>query len=174
MDRTVTLSQAARWRPCGRRPTAEPLDGHAVAMHLTVRVDARRRWALRQEVGRLRARESRRVFDPSVHVGILGGERTGFVLRAKDRPVLDAALRTEVACRLLADAPPHWHTTWLVRAGSPEEHDLDLQWLSAARMGFGMYDRLLEGCFVVTRSGWRDVVTGERREWTRLRLQPGS
>jgi hypothetical protein len=139
-------------------------------VRVTVRADVRRRWALREEVGRLRGRESRRVFDPSVHVGILGGDRTGFVLRAKDRPALDAALRIDVACRLLADSPSPWTTTWLVRAGTPEEHDLDLQWLSAARMGFGIHDRVLDGCFVVTRTGWRDVVTGEAREWTRLRL----
>jgi hypothetical protein len=140
-------------------------------MYVSVRVDARRRWALREEVGRLRARESRRVFDPSVHVGILGGGRAGFVLRAKDSPALDTALRIEVACRLLVDSPPQWRTAWLVRGGTPESHDLDLQWLSAARMGFGIHDRVLDGCFVVTRTGWRDVVTGERREWTRLRLQ---
>jgi hypothetical protein len=139
-------------------------------MYVSVRVDARRRWALREEVGHLRARESRRVFDPSVHVGILGGDRTGFVLRAKDGPALDAALRIEVACRLLANSPPQWHTAWLVRTGTPEGHDLDQQWLSAARMGFGIHGRVLDGCFVVTRTGWRDVVTGEAREWTRLRL----
>src|SRR3954453_11259094 len=84
VGRTATLSQAEELRPCGRWPTAGPPDGHAGAMYVSVRVDARRRWALREEVGRLRARESRRVFDPSVHVGILGGGRAGFVLRAKD------------------------------------------------------------------------------------------
>jgi hypothetical protein len=139
-------------------------------MYVTVRVDARRRWALREEVSRLRARESRRVFDPSVHVGVLGGERTGFVLRTKDRPALDVSLRVEVACRLLEESPPDWRTAWLVRAGTPDAHDLDLEWLSAAWLAFGIHDRVLDGCFVVTRTGWRDAVTDERREWARLRV----
>jgi hypothetical protein len=136
----------------------------------TVPPDARRRELLRLEVGRLRARESRRVFDPSVHVGILGGARTGFVLRAKDRPALDASLRIEVACRLLSDSPPAWRTAWLVRAGGPDPQDLDLEWLAAAGTGFAIHDRTLDGCYVITRTGWRDTVTDEARVWTRLRL----
>jgi hypothetical protein len=125
---------------------------------------------LRQEVGRLRARQSRRAFDPSVHVGLLCGARTGFVLRARDRPVLDAALLRDVASRLVDESPGSWRETWLVRPGTIEPHDLDLQWLAAARSGFGSRDRPLHGCYVITRSGWRDVVTDEGRAWVRLRL----
>ncbi len=126
--------------------------------------------ALRQEVGRLRGRESRRVFDVSVHVGELAGERDSFVVRAQDLPAVDVGLRTDVVARLLEGAPPGWDTVWVVRPGVPEPHDLDLQWLAASRTAFGMHARVLAGCYAVTRSGWLDVMTGESRVWKRLRL----
>ena len=132
--------------------------------------DEGRRALLREEVGRFRRRESRRVFDASVHVGTLGGARTGFVARAQDVPALDAALKVDVVCALLGDSPAAWRTAWLVRPGTPEPHDLDLQWLAAASSAFGMHDRTLDGFFVLTRAGWRDVLTDEARVWKRLRL----
>jgi hypothetical protein len=128
------------------------------------------RMLLREEVGRFRARESRRVFDLSVHVGLLGGAGDSFVVRAQDLPAVDAALRTDVVAALLDGAPRAWRMAWLVRPGTPEPHDLDLQWLAAATAGFGMHDRTLDGFFVLTRSGWRDVLTDEVRVWKRLRL----
>lgn len=125
---------------------------------------------LRREVGLLRRRESRRVFDTCVNVGIVGGPRACFVIPARDLPAVDVALRTDVVSALLEETPAEWRTTWLARAGTPEQHDLDLQWLAAARTAFGMVDRPLEACYAVTRTGWRDVLTGERRVWVRLRL----
>jgi len=125
---------------------------------------------LRREVGRFRARESRRVFDTSVHVGVLDGARDSFTVRAADLPVVDAALRTDVVSALLDDSPDDWRTAWLVRPGVPEVHDLDLAWLGAAGTAFGMHGRPLEAFYTVTRTGWLDVLTGERRVWKRLRL----
>lgn len=132
--------------------------------------DIGRRLLLRQEVGRFRARESRRTFDPSVHVGELAGERTGFVLRARDQPTTDAALRIDIVSRLLEQSPPAWRTAWLARPGTPDPHDQDLHWLAAVRTAFGVHDRPLDGCYVITRSGWRDVRTDDRQVWARLRL----
>ena len=129
-----------------------------------------RRALLRTEVGRFRGRESRRVFDVSVHVGVLGGDRDSFVVRAQDLPAVDAALRADVVSALLEDAPPDWCTAWLLRPGTPEPHDLDLQWLAAAGTAFGMHGRALDRFFALTRTGWRDVRTDESRVWKRLRL----
>lgn len=129
-----------------------------------------RRALLREEVGRFRARESRRVFDVSVHVGELAGARDSFVVRAQDLPAVDAALRIDVLSALLEDSPDGWRTAWLARPGTPEVHDLDLQWLAAAGTAFGMHARVLDGFYVVTRAGWRDVLTDETRVWKRLRL----
>lgn len=152
---------------------ATTTDGHAGAVPPvppTPSTDATRRLLLRQEVGRFRARESRRVFDTSVHVGVLGADRTGFVARAADLPALDAALRLDVVCTLVEHSPATWRSAWVVRAGTPEPHDLDLQWLAAVRMAFSIHDRPLDGCYVLTRTGWRDAVTEESRVWARLRL----
>ena len=140
------------------------------AMHPTRSPGADRRMLLRVEVGRFRARESRRVFDVSVHVGVLGGPRDSFVVRAQDLPAVDGALRTDVVAGLVDGSPAGWGTAWLVRPGTPEPHDLDLQWLAAAWAAFGMHDRTLDGFFALTRSGWRDVLTDEARVWKRLRL----
>ena len=129
-----------------------------------------RRLLLRQEVGRLRLRERRRLFDASVHVGVLCGPRTGFVIRAQDLPAVDAALRTDIVSALVEGTPPAWRTAWLQRPGTPEPHDLDGQWLAAVLSAFDSHDRALDGCYALTRSGWRDLRTGESRVWARLRL----
>jgi len=132
--------------------------------------EAERRLLLREEVGRFRLRESRRVFDTSVNVGVLAGPRTAFVVRAADLPAFDAALRLDVVTTLVEQSPDDWRTAWVVRAGTTELHDLDLQWLAAVRLGFAIHGRPLAGCYVVTRAGWRDAQTEEQRVWARLRL----
>jgi hypothetical protein len=129
------------------------------------------RVGLRLEVGRLRARETRRIFDTIAFVGDPGGAHDSFVVRAQDLPVMDAAMRTDVLAALLDQGPPEWRRAWIVRAGTPEQHDLDLAWLSAARTAFAILDRPLDTFHAVTRSGWRDVRTGETRTWVRLRLR---
>jgi hypothetical protein len=121
-------------------------------------------------VGRLRQRESRRVFDTSVHVGRLGGPRDSFVVRAQDAPVVDRGLRVEVVCALLDELEGDEAAAWLVRPGVPEPHDADLEWLAAAAFGFAVRDARLTGFYAITRSGWLDVRTGESRVWKRLRL----
>ena len=128
------------------------------------------RLALRREVGLLRQRESRRRFEPSLSVGVPGGGHDGVVVRAGDLPVIDAALRVEVVAALLEGAAPEWRTAWLTRAGDVEPRDAELDWLRAAATAFAMHGRALDGFFVVTRTGWRDVRTGEQRVWKRLRL----
>jgi hypothetical protein len=110
---------------------------------------------LRQEVGRLRARESRRRFDAAVHVGRLGATCGSCPVPTGD-PVLDAGTRTEVVLRLL-------------EAGDPTTGS-DLAWLSASCRAFATVGCSLEGFWTVTRTGWLDVRTGERRTWKRLRL----
>ncbi len=127
-----------------------------------------RRALLREEVGRFRARESRRVFDLAVHVGRLGAARDTFVVPARDLPVMDVGLRIDVASSLVDGASDG--EAWLTRPGTPELHDLDLQWLAAMTEAFAMHGRTFEGFWVVTRFGWRDAMTEETRVWKRLRL----
>jgi len=123
---------------------------------------------LRREVGMLRRRESRRVFDTAVYSGSLGGERTSLVVRAQDLPMLDVALRTDLVGRLLTDCDGT--TVWLTRAGVPEVYDSDLAWLGAAGAACMEHGLPLAGFYVVTRTGWLDPRTGRSRTWKRLRL----
>ena len=124
---------------------------------------------LRREVGLLRRRETRRVFDTVVYVGSLGGERDSFVARARDVPCLDDAVRADVMSALVERTAESLRTVWLTRAGHPDPYEQDVAWFAAARTAFAMHGRPLDGCFVVTRYGWRDVVTDESRAWKRLR-----
>ena len=125
---------------------------------------------LRTEVGLLRQRETRRVFDTSVHVGTLGGARDSWVARRGDVLVVELALRTDVVSAMLERTPGLGDTVWLTRAGTPEPYDEDLAWLAAATTAFAQHGRGVGDCFAVTRYGWRDVRTGESRTWRRLRL----
>lgn len=125
---------------------------------------------LRREVGLLRQRETRRVFDLAVYVGTLGGPRDSFVVRARDLPSMDAGLRADVVSELVAQTDDGQRTAWVVRAGHPEQHDADLQWFAAARAAFAMHGRPLEAFYAITRYGWRDVSSGRMRTWKRLRL----
>lgn len=118
----------------------------------------------------LRVRESRRVFDTVVYVGTLGAQRDSFVVRARDVPAIDAAVRIEVVSALLDRTTPALRTLWLTRSGHPEPYDQDLGWLAAAATAFAMHGRTLEACYAITKFGWRDVRTGESRAWKRLRL----
>ena len=125
---------------------------------------------LRREVGQLRQRETRRVFDLAVYVGTLGGPRDSFVVRARDLPAMDPGLRADVVCELLEGSTEDQHTAWIVRPGHPEPHDADLHWLAAARAAFAMHGRPLDAFYALTRYGWRDVCSGRSRTWKRLRL----
>jgi hypothetical protein len=128
------------------------------------------RLLLRREVGHLRERENRRVFDPAVYVGTLGGARHSFVVRRRDLPGLDPGLRVDVVSELLEQSDPDLREAWLVRPGTPELHDDDLAWLAAAGAAFAMHGRTLDDFYAITRYGWRRVRTGETRTWKRLRL----
>jgi len=125
---------------------------------------------LRREVGLLRARESRRIFETTVAVGRLGDDRRGFVVRAPDLPAIDAALRADVVSSLLEQAGTGPVAAWVSRSGSPVLHDMDLQWLAASIAAFGAHGRGLDGFYAITRTGWLDVRTHESRVWRRLRL----
>lgn len=119
----------------------------------------------------LRARESRRVFDTMVQLGHLAGPRESLVVAARDLPVLDLALRTDLVGRLLdSDGGTGTADVWLSRAGPTELHDHDLAWLAAASAACVEAGRALGGFYVITRTGWLDPRSGRSRTWKRLRL----
>lgn len=131
--------------------------------------------AFRLEVGRFRAIERRRRFPLVLHVGAPDGRRRWAEVPWPVRPEYDAGLRFDLADALvddlLADWPeeaPFWG--WLTRPGVPEVHDCDLGWLAATTRATAARERDLAGFRVVTRTGWLDLLTDERRSWKRLRL----
>jgi len=133
--------------------------------------DAQRQ-LLRHEVGMLRARESRRVFDSVIKVGHLGGQHESFIARARDRPALDVALCTDVVSALVTEIDPRLGTltVWLTRAGGPEPHETDWRWMAAAAVACGQHGREIDGFYAVTRTGWIDLRNGQSQIWKRLRL----
>ncbi|HEX6247831.1 MAG TPA: hypothetical protein VFZ64_08185 [Nocardioidaceae bacterium] len=127
---------------------------------------------LRLEVGRLRAREAGRRFETTVHVGRLDGPSWFCGVPAAD-PLVDAGTRAEVVTRLVErgglDGSPA--CAWLHRTGEPLLEDEDLAWLAATTHVFDALGCRLDGFWSVTRTGWLDVRTQERRTWKRLRLR---
>jgi len=132
--------------------------------------------AFRVEVAELRRAERARAFPLRVHVGCPGGARRQLEVPWPVPPDYDAGLRFDVldalVDALLADRGadgPTWG--WLTRPGQPVVHDHDLGWFAAAHRALGARDLAPAGFRVVTRTGWLDVGTGERRTWKRLRLR---
>lgn len=114
--------------------------------------------------------EQRRVFAPTVHVGVpgaatatlpLGDQRLDHALRVD---ALEAMVRRLRAGR----SSPVPALVWLTRSGSLEVRDVDLAWLSAARTAAAELGQPLP-MVVVNRRSWREPGTGVQREWTRLR-----
>jgi hypothetical protein len=132
--------------------------------------------AWRTEVGRFRGSQSRRRFPLTVHVGVPLGPRVAAEVPWPMPPGYDDGLRFDLVDALLdawsgsqSPRPPEGYL-WLTRPGVPEPHDVDLLWHAAATRAFAAHDVALVGVLALTRTGWVDVRSGERRGWRRLRL----
>ena len=107
-----------------------------------------------------------------MHVGVPLGDRLTVEVPWPTPPGYDAGLRFDLVAALVEG----WSLAeedafgWLTRPGVPEPHDVDLQWLAAATRAFGAHGVGLLGFRALTRTGWLDVRSGERRVWKRLRL----
>jgi hypothetical protein len=85
---------------------------------------------------------------------------------------LDLALRCDALAAVLHQAArtgaDEDALVWLTRAGDLAVQDVDLDWLRAVTTVNAETGRRL-AFVVVTRQGWHDPRTGERRTWRRLR-----
>ena len=116
--------------------------------------------SLEHEVDLLARRETRPRFDALLHLGRLDDPdraQPGFVVRRQDLPLLDHGLRAEVVGALLLDVGATSASVWLVRPGAASPHDEDFAWFAATRLAFASAGAVLEGFYVVTPEGWRDV-----------------
>jgi hypothetical protein len=109
---------------------------------------------------------TRRDLQTTCHIGHPGGDRTRFAhldideasLRADlVERAIDGLLTTERAC------------AWLTRSGELGLVDADAEWFAAARAAFARHGLSLPAFLVLNRRGWVDLVSGERREWYRIR-----
>lgn len=153
---------------------AESLPGTMCAMSTTAPstgADA----AFRVEVATFRGPDRLRSFPLGVHAGVPDGPRRRLEVPWPVPRSYDAGLRLDLAEALVDALLPRWPSDvacwgWVTRPGRPELHDCDLGWLAALRHAVGVHDLELAGFRAVTRTGWLDVLTGERRTWKRLRI----
>jgi hypothetical protein len=117
-------------------------------------------------VGSLRPRQGFRL---GVHVGRPDGDRVSLDVPWASAGAQDAGLRFDLADSLLGRRTADDPFVWLTRPGTPVPHDLDHGWHAAFTRVAGAHEISLAGFRVVTRTGWYDVATGERRVWKRLR-----
>ncbi len=125
--------------------------------------------ALAEEVTRelrafVAAAGTTRALPTTVHVGHPGGEHVALA------DVAGAGLRADLVTRaldglLVLDGA----CAWLTRGGRPGIGDVDAEWWAAARHGFARHGLVLPAFVVLTRTTWQDLVTGERRSWSRVR-----
>ncbi|MEO7350978.1 MAG: hypothetical protein ABIR34_00015 [Marmoricola sp.] len=112
---------------------------------------------------------TRRSLPITCHVGHPGGQRSHLAhdittessLRADlVERVIDGLLVTDDAC------------AWVTRGGELHLGDADAEWFAAARTAFARHGLPLLAFFVLNRTGWVDLVTGEHRHWYRVRNRP--
>ncbi len=112
---------------------------------------------------------TRRALPTTCHVGILGAER----VELRDGDAHDIALRTDLVERALDGLDSVLGSGgWLTRGGDLTRCDADAGWFAAARTGFDRHGLRLPWFFVVNRTGWVDLVSGETRTWSRVRARP--
>jgi hypothetical protein len=109
---------------------------------------------------------TRRDLQTTCHVGHPGGDRTRFAHRDID----DAALRADLVERAIDGLlTTDGVCAWVTRSGELGLVDADAEWFAAAQAAFARHGLPLSAFFVLNRRGWVDLVTGEQREWSRIR-----
>ena len=112
---------------------------------------------------------TRRALATTCHVGHPGGEHA----RWPHDVTVDHSVRTDLVERaidglLVVDRA----CAWVTRGGELDVTDADAEWFAAARTAFSHHGLRLPAFFVLNRSGWVDLVSDERRAWSRVRRSP--
>jgi hypothetical protein len=109
---------------------------------------------------------TRRDLHTTCQVGHPGGHHTAFDHLEIDEASLRADLVERAIDGLLMTTGA---CAWLTRSGELGLVDADAEWFAAARAAFARHGLPLPAFFVLNRRGWIDLVSGERREWYRIR-----
>jgi hypothetical protein len=109
---------------------------------------------------------TRRTLATTCHVGHPGGEQA----HLEHDLTRDPAIRADLVERaidglLLVDGA----CAWVTRGGELTLTDADAEWFAASRAAFARHGLGLPAFFVLNRSGWVDLVSGEERRWARVR-----
>lgn len=108
----------------------------------------------------------KRALPPTCHVGHPGKDRVALPHVAP----LEASLRADLVERVIDGLQEtEGACGWVTRSGPLHLTDADVEWFVATRTGFSRHGLTLPGFFVLTRGGWLDLVSGERRELVRVR-----
>ncbi len=109
---------------------------------------------------------TRRSLATTCHVGHPGGERT----RWPHDVTTDHSVRTDLVERAIDGlVVAEGACGWVTRGGALQVTDADAAWCAAAMTAFGRHGLGLPAFFVLNRTGWLDLVSDERREWSRVR-----
>lgn len=112
---------------------------------------------------------NRRSLPITCHVGHPGGQQAWFAHDAGAR----TSLRTDLVERAIDGLlDTNQACAWVTRSGELDLADADAEWFAAARSAFARHGLRLPAFFVLNRNGWTDLLTGERRTWSRVRTRP--
>jgi hypothetical protein len=113
---------------------------------------------------------TRRSLATTCHVGHPSGEQ----VHLEHGVTTDPALRADLVERaidglLVIDGA----CAWMTRGGELTLTDADAEWFAASRTAFARHGLRLPAFFVLNRSGWVDLVSGQERRWSRVRNRSG-
>lgn len=110
---------------------------------------------------------TRRALTTTCHVGHPGGQRAQWQHGGPDD---DPTMRIDLVVRAI-DGLLHTERAgaWITRSGDLALVDADAEWFAATQAGFAHYALELPFFLVLNRTGWVDLVSGERRAWSRVR-----
>ncbi len=109
---------------------------------------------------------NRRALPTTCHVGHPGGEHSRFPHTLVD----EASLRADLVERAIDGlAVTDGACAWMTRGGELGLTDADAEWFTATMTAFARHGLVLPAFFVLNRTGWLDLVSEQRREWTRVR-----
>jgi len=109
---------------------------------------------------------TRRSLPTTCHVGHPRGEQ----VHLEHGVMTDPALRTDLVERAIDGLlVVEGACAWITRGGELTLADPDAEWFAASRTAFARHGIRLPAFFVLNRSGWVDLVSGEQRHWARVR-----
>jgi len=109
---------------------------------------------------------TRRSLVTTCHVGHPGGEQ----VHLEHGVTMEPALRADLVERAIDGVlSVDGACAWITRGGELSLTDADAEWFAASRSAFARHGLRLPAFFVLNRSGWVDLVSGEQRRWARVR-----